>query len=678
MDQNQASPPAAPSLRQRIRRVVLDIHNPPFYIFLAAILTFVVECLSRHSIIDTFVFLWSNPLAYLTNFGIILLTLLPALLFRKRLAGMALMTAIWLTLGVAQCIILYTRISPLSAADIAVAFSVITIITSYLSWPVIILIILAIVGLIVALVLFFIKAKRHPVRLLRFITVYVAAVLGTAAILAAGFASGKISDRFPNLATAYNDYGFPYCFSMSVVDKGVDKPDEYEEDITDILEDLPTGDDLPPAAPGERGPNVIMVQLESFFDVNYIEGVTYTENPVPHFTALREQYPSGILYVPVIGAGTVNTEFEVLTGMNVDDFGAGEYPFRSILRNTTCESIAYDLLRSGYRTHAIHNHEGTFYSRNDVYKNLGFESFTSIEYFKDPTYNSTGWAHDALLTDEILYLLDSTDESDFVFAVSVQGHGKYPDDYVPEDGDVLITGGLDNELTESHFNYYINELREMDAFVHALAEAVLAMEEDTVLVFYGDHLPSIVRDEGIVLSTTEFETEYIIISNYETPAAHKGGSLYTYQLFPAVMEMIGNDEGVINQFHRVYRDSEEYLSLLASLEYDALYGHRLLYGDREYPHMEHMTMGGRPMTVTGYETDGEYLYVKGENFTSFCTVLLDGRVKKTEFVDEHTLRVADKNPDRLLERTEEIAVRVVSSKNEILSETPALAVQNEE
>lgn len=73
-----------------------------------------------------------------------------------------------------------------------------------------------------------------------------------------------------------------------------------------------------------------------------------------------EQYPSGYLDVPIVGAGTVNTEFEVMTGMNLDDFGPGEYPFKTILKETTCESIAYNLKEYGYATHAIHDNTATF------------------------------------------------------------------------------------------------------------------------------------------------------------------------------------------------------------------------------------------------------------------------------------------------------------------------------
>ena len=48
-----------------------------------------------------------------------------------------------------------------------------------------------------------------------------------------------------------------------------------------------------------------------------------------------------ILTVPVVGAGTANTEFEVLTGMSSRFFGPGEYPFQTCLKDQTVESVAY-------------------------------------------------------------------------------------------------------------------------------------------------------------------------------------------------------------------------------------------------------------------------------------------------------------------------------------------------
>ncbi len=656
-----------------VMRRLLHPDRAPLYFLIAAVLTFAVESLSRRSPAAAVAFLLEAPLAYLANFGIILCT---SLLFRKRMAGMALTTAFWGVLGIAQCITLLSRVTPLSAADIAVALSVITIISAYFTPLQFALICIALIGVIAGLVMLFIRAKRHKVRLKAFLSVYLPTVAITVLIFVGAFTTGQLSDHFPNLATAYDAYGFSYCFSMSVVDKGVDRPLEYgEELITGILGELLPESDPAPVAPDDgtgsddRAPNVILVQLESFFDVQYIEGVTYSADPTPTFTMLKEQYPSGLFFVPVIGAGTVNTEFEVLTGMNVADFGAGEYPFRSILLETTCETIAYDLLASGYRTHAIHNHEGSFYLRNEVYKNLGFEDFTSIEYFEDPTFNENGWAHDALLTDEILHLLGSTEESDFVFAVSVQGHGKYPDDYSPAPDDILVTGGMEDEVVRSHYNYYINQLHEMDAFIAELYAAVMAMEEDTVLVLYGDHLPSIACAEGITIAPGECTTEYVIIANYETPAPAEDRDLYTYQLFPAIMQTIGNGTGVMNNFHRTYADDPKYLELLSALEYDILYGRRMAYGDTEYPVMTHMQMGSRPISVSGVTAHEEYLLVRGRNFTPYSVVTLDGRDMETEFVDANTLRIPLRNAIRELEDIDLITIRQICDKGETLSET---------
>ncbi len=646
-----------------VATALLNCRYLPFYFLLALVLTVTVECLARHSVIGGFAFIFASPLAFLTNYGIILLTLLPALLFRHRVAATILLVLPWLTLGITDCILLLFRVTPLSAVDLTLITSVASIITVYLKAWQVVLVIGLLVGAVAGVVILFFKSPRFDRRLKLFAIAYPTTAAALVLIIACGFGVGQLSDHFPNLTNAYSDYGFTYCFSMSVVDKGVDKPDGYDSDaITDLLDDL-----IPNEPSPEIAPNVIFVQMESFFDPNYVEGVTFSENPVPHFTAIKEQHLSGALYIPVIGAGTVNTEFEILTGMNVNHFGAGEYPYRSILTQKTCETIAYDLLASGYRTHAIHNHEGSFYDRDEIYPGLGFENFTSLEYFLDPTFNINGWAQDAILTDEILHRLTSTEERDFVFAVSVQGHGRYPDEYIPEEGDVVVTGGIEDEAILSHYNYLIKQFSEMDAFIRDLYEAVMALDEPTVLVFYGDHLPSIARDEGIIIRTGEYETEYVIATNFDlsTEGTLAGGPLYAYQMFPTVLELIGNNEGVMNRFHRTYRDHKDYQDLLQQLEYNVLYDDCSAY-DRPYEPTD-MVMGGRPITVTGCSVDEEYIYVTGENFTTYSHVIINGRKRKTEFIDNSTLRVPLGLTDSL-EKFDTVAVRQLTVKGEFLSE----------
>ena len=96
--------------------------------------------------------------------------------------------------------------------------------------------------------------------------------------------------------------------------------------------------------------------------------------------------------MPSVGAGTANTEFESMTGISVKFFGPGEYPYKSVLLERTCESIPYDLKNLGYSTHAIHNHRGAFYGRNKVFRNLGYDTFTSLEYMNNVIKTPRNWA----------------------------------------------------------------------------------------------------------------------------------------------------------------------------------------------------------------------------------------------------------------------------------------------
>ena len=74
-------------------------------------------------------------------------------------------------------------------------------------------------------------------------------------------------------------------------------------------------------------------------------------NPIPNFTKLKEECSSGFLTMPAIGAGTANSEFEVLSGFDVAYFGAGEYPYKTVLGSTTCETMATQFKKHGYASH---------------------------------------------------------------------------------------------------------------------------------------------------------------------------------------------------------------------------------------------------------------------------------------------------------------------------------------
>ena len=83
--------------------------------------------------------------------------------------------------------------------------------------------------------------------------------------------------------------------------------------------------------------------------------------------------------------------------MSLEYFGVGEYPYKTILQNSTSESMCYNLDLLGYTSHAIHNNTAVFYDRNKVFANLGFDTFTSIEYMTNVEFTPSGWAKDNVL-----------------------------------------------------------------------------------------------------------------------------------------------------------------------------------------------------------------------------------------------------------------------------------------
>ncbi len=391
----------------------------------ALLLDIVIELLYRQSLSAFWAYLSARPVAFLVNVLILTLCLSLCMFAKRKWFWAVLIGAVWAGLGIANMYVLSYRVSPLSAIDFAILQLDWSFIGIYMSVPVFILLVAAVLLLIAGLALLYRRSPKSPVQPRRSIVTICILLLSVALLPELPLAAGFAGNAYTGVITLTERYGFVYTFSRSLIDVGIDRPEDYSaRRIHAIAEDVLRTETKTP----EVTPNIIFLQLESFFDVNHLEGVTFSEDPVPYFRALKENGPSGFFTAPSIGAGTANTEFEVMTQMNVHDFGTGEYPYKTILQDTTCESIAYNLKELGLSTHVLHNNTATFYDRDKVFSKLGFDSFTSIEYMNDVEYNEIGWAKDSILTGEILDLLDSTASRDLIYTISVQPHGAYPTD----------------------------------------------------------------------------------------------------------------------------------------------------------------------------------------------------------------------------------------------------------
>ena len=539
---------------------------------ISVLLILVIEVLARHSLTDGIRFVWDHPFLILLSAAILTAFYALALLVPKRNFVWLCITVVIVGLAVTNSILLCFRITPLAATDIALLTSVFEIMGIYLTvWQIILLVLLVLV-VIAGLIYLGIRMKKQVYHPLLAVCNAVISILAVVLMIHIGDARGWLQTEFANLPDAYADNGFVYCFTRSLFDRGISKPDTYDEDTVDnILEDMKKQK----TNEVEEKPNIIFIQLESFMDLKRMQGVTYSEEPTPVYSSLRKTCPGGFLKVPSVGAGTANTEFEILTGMTLDYFGAGEYPYKTVLQDETCESMAYNLRELGYRTGVLHNNTGSFYSRNKVFANLGFDYFVSSEYMENLSYNPIGWAKDKVLTGQIQHILKATSEPDLIYTITVQDHGKYPTELL-ENPHIKVSGfAPEDEERQNAFTYYVNQCHETDAFLGSLIATLNAFEEPVVLVLYGDHLPNLDITEEELASGNLFQTEYVIWSNkkmledYEL--SKKNENLYAYQLSAHVLKLFGMNNGLLTKFHQMYHNYDNYKSNLKILQYDMLF-----------------------------------------------------------------------------------------------------------
>ncbi len=338
--------------------------------------------------------------------------------------------------------------------------------------------------------------------------------------------------------------------------------------------------------------------------------------------------------MPSVGAGTANTEFETMTGMSVKFFGPGEYPYKSILREQTVESYAYVLKNLGYSTHVIHNHRGLFYNRNEVFPNLGYDTFTSLEYMSNVSKTPLNWAKDGVLVGQITDALNSTPGVDYIYTISVQGHGQYPTEKVIENPAIEVTKAS-SEALKWEYEYYVNQVYEMDKFVKDLTDELADYDQKIVLVMYGDHLPALEMTADEMNTGSVYETEYIMWDNFGLKKKDK--NLTAYQISAEVRDRIGIHEGTMTKYHQDHAGDVGYLSNLHALQYDMLYGKHYIYGGTNPFKPADMKMGIREIKIDEVVQIGEKLYIKGKNFTENSKVSLDGKVLKTIYLGPNIL-----------------------------------------
>jgi hypothetical protein len=264
---------------------------------------------------------------------------------------------------------------------------------------------------------------------------------------------------------------------------------------------------------------------------------------------------------------------------------------------------------------------------------MGFDTFTSKELMNISSYTPTGsWPTDDVLVSETLKALNSTpDQSDFVYTITVEGHGDYPTTKVLEDPAITVTGASD-EASANQWEYYVNMLHEVDDFIGDLTDALAHRGEDTIVVMFGDHLPTLGLDDSDMRSGDIFKTKYITWNNMGL--SKEDADLTAYQLLADTTAKLGIHEGTMFTYHQTQSESATYMTGLENLQYDLLYGKRYAYdGEDKYPATD-LVMDVEDVAVSSVrknEANGTFL-VYGSGFTKYTKIYVNGEKVSTTFL----------------------------------------------
>ena len=437
-----------------------------------------------------------------------------------------------------------------------------------------------------------------------------------------------------DVQATYELNGFLYSILDSYFGYLRKPPEGYsEEAIAKIREevDKKAAEDKRTIKTGKDVPNVVIVQLEGFMDPTKIPNVNFSIDPIPNFRKLAEKNTSGYMNVPTTGGGTARTEFEVISGQNFDNLLSGEIPYTSIVKEKTSNSMATALKNQGFTAHAIHNFKGNFYNRNKGFKNLGYDTFTSVEYMNGLEYTALNWPKDYILTNYMKKALDSTEGKDFITTVSVQGHSSYPTEKIDENYPCKVTGDID-EKYKNQIYYYCEQVREMDEFIKQFDDMLLQRKketgEDTIVLYYGDHMPKLdyLYDGEEYLN--RYESPYTYFATFDI-SKEENAITDAFQAGTELLKLGGVEYGPIEKLHAYLRNDKDYLKKVQLVEYDILFGEKYYLKDDEIQKKNTIKMGIDDIKINSAKATGDTLTVEGQNFTARSFVYLNEKMLET-------------------------------------------------
>lgn len=447
------------------------------------------------SFIHSMGFMLRNPLLILLNLlPIAALTLIVYFACANSFAAGAVSNIVFGLLSYANLLKIDGRDDPLVPADILLLREALKASGDYrldLHPGIIALVVLSTAAMI-ALAVYLGKTEKRPAR------PRVIGIVLTAAVFIGAFfglyrdrelyASFPVSSEY-NITTVFNELGFNYCFLYNFDLYTADKPDGYsEQKVQGYIAEQETK-----AHEGDT-PQILMIMCEAFNDITEDDAFSYSAEDDPlrayHEVLSSPNCVSGHIVVPNFGAGTANTEFDVLTGMQTNLISStSNSAMRSFHRDVP--SMATVLGELGYSSLYFHPGDSWFYNRDSALSHLGIDERVFIEDLEDKSVLDSAFLENlkALISERT-----QNGEKLFTYATTIQNHQAYT--YSKYDFTVppVQTSVELSEQAQELLSVYTYGVKCSSEMLLELTEYLDSLTEPYILVFFGDHRPNLGAD----------------------------------------------------------------------------------------------------------------------------------------------------------------------------------------
>lgn len=600
------------------------------WLILSTLLTLIMEIIRFQSVRKAFCFVKRSPRYALINLLIVSATLVPVFFMSRKLFFLSCVIFFWLFLSIVNAIVTFLRGYALMFSDIFLIKEGLSLSSHYFTPPVIGSILIAMIGLMFAGAYVFTFQTSIHSGCAFFALFYLAFSIWGINRLEKKRLSHPSSEEYAAM-------GFAYAMMNSLYPYLNRKPTAYSEaTMKHILKGM---DQTAKVNSHAIKPDIIFLQLESFFDPLLLEGVSFSQDPIPTFRRLKRANQSQKMQVQTFGGGTAKTEFSVLTSMSAELLKPGEIPHLSVLRKKSVESLATQLKRQGYVSTLIHNYEGNFYNRHLAYEKLGFSRYIPIEYMSGvATPHDLAQMNDQWVMDYIIKTLKH-DEPAFIYGITAGTHQPYDEKLPDHLSPIEVFGDLEEPVRQTLQNY-VTRLYQLDLQLNRLMDDLAASKRETVLFMFSDHLPNLpILTDETYYSKDPFEVDYFAAHFHPSFDLNPLPPLNCYDVGTWLMNSLNCPLSIIQQVHESYCHDTAYREVLRLAQYDLLEGKGYLTPSFDLSPEQPMVFGLNEQHISGYSFTDEGLVVEGTGFNIDSQLFIDQKRVETQFVNETKLLV---------------------------------------